>query len=62
MRLNLSRCLLPAALFLSGCVSGIGSTEGKEAPPISGPDSAERPMELSEYRGKVVLVDFWRTG
>src|SRR5262245_58303260 len=32
---------------------------GKEAPDIAGEDEAGKPFKLSDYRGKVVLVDFW---
>ncbi|MCA9291862.1 MAG: redoxin domain-containing protein [Phycisphaerales bacterium] len=32
---------------------------GKTAPEIEGVDQDGKPMKLSDYRGKVVLVDFW---
>jgi hypothetical protein len=32
---------------------------GKTAPEISGEDLDGRPMKLSDYRGKVVVLDFW---
>jgi hypothetical protein len=32
---------------------------GKTAPEISGEDLSGRPMKLSDYRGKVVVLDFW---
>ena len=32
---------------------------GMIAPEIEGKDVFERPMKLSEFRGKVVLLDFW---
>jgi hypothetical protein len=52
-----------ALLLLSGCMSpDVGVTEGKTAPPIQGDDGAGRPMQLDDYRGKVVLLDFWRSG
>jgi hypothetical protein len=58
------RGLWPAALLLSGCMSGgeVGLSEGKTAPPIQGVDVADRPMRLSDYRGQVVLLDFWKSG
>ena len=34
---------------------------GKLAPPIAGPDVDGRPVSLADYKGKVVLVDFWAT-
>jgi hypothetical protein len=33
---------------------------GKEAPDIEGPDQQGKKFKLSDYRGKVVLLDFWR--
>jgi thiol-disulfide isomerase/thioredoxin len=32
---------------------------GKEAPEIAGEDGDGKPMKLSDFRGKVVVVDFW---
>lgn len=32
---------------------------GKVAPDIDGKDVDDKPMKLSDYRGKVVLLDFW---
>jgi hypothetical protein len=32
---------------------------GKEAPDIAGVDQDGKPFKLSDYRGKVVLLDFW---
>jgi len=32
---------------------------GKEAPEIEGEDQDGRRLKLSDYRGKVVLLDFW---
>src|SRR5262249_4794709 len=32
---------------------------GKEAPEIEGEDQDGKPLKLSDYRGKVVLLDFW---
>jgi hypothetical protein len=34
-------------------------TVGKEAPDIEGQDQNGQPLKLSDYRGKVVLLDFW---
>jgi hypothetical protein len=33
---------------------------GKSALPIEGVDSHGQAFKLSDYRGKVVLLDFWR--
>ena len=35
---------------------------GKEAPDIEGEDQDGKPLKLSDYRGKVVLLDFWSQG
>ena len=32
---------------------------GKAAPEITGEDIDGKPMKLSEFRGRVVLLDFW---
>jgi hypothetical protein len=32
---------------------------GKTAPDIEGEDQDGKPFKLSDYRGKVVLIDFW---
>jgi RNA polymerase sigma factor (sigma-70 family) len=34
---------------------------GKPAPEINGQDSAGKPLKLSDFTGKVVVVDFWST-
>jgi hypothetical protein len=31
------------------------------APDIDGPDAGGRRLRLRDYRGKVVLLDFWAT-
>jgi hypothetical protein len=41
--------------------NAIGVTQGFIAPEIDGYDTDGRPMKLSQFRGKVVLLDFWRT-
>ena len=33
---------------------------GKEAPEIEGEDQLGKRFKLSDYRGKVVLLDFWQ--
>jgi thiol-disulfide isomerase/thioredoxin len=33
----------------------------EKAPPLQGNDSAGRPLDLADYRGKVVLLTFWQT-
>lgn len=36
-------------------------TVGKEAPNFSLPDLNDKPVQLSDYRGKVVFLNFWAT-
>jgi hypothetical protein len=35
---------------------------GKQAPNIQGHDADGTALQLNDYRGKVVLLDFWKTG
>lgn len=36
-----------------------GPKVGEEAPDIAGEDIDGKPFKLSDYRGKVVMLDFW---
>jgi cytochrome oxidase Cu insertion factor (SCO1/SenC/PrrC family) len=36
-----------------------GPQIGQKAPEIKGTDSAGKSFRLSDYRGKVVVLDFW---
>ncbi len=65
---SLSRIGLAAAALLlsSGLASAQGQAHspsdlaiGKVAPEISGVDVDGRKFKLSDYRGKVVVLDFW---
>jgi hypothetical protein len=54
--------------LLVGCVrmdtqpsSPTGTTVGKQAPNITGIDGEGSRFSLSDYHGKVVLLDFWST-
>jgi thiol-disulfide isomerase/thioredoxin len=38
-----------------------GPMVGQPAPPLEGMDLAGKPLKLADFRGKVVVVDFWRT-
>jgi hypothetical protein len=53
-------CLL--GLLLTGCNStqpmGSAIADGQPVPDITGEDIDHKPMQLSAYRGKVVLLDF----
>jgi len=62
--------LTPVVLLagiLAGCMhseqsSGdVGLVEGKLAPNLSGRDTEGYSVKLSDFRGKVVLIDFWQT-
>lgn len=59
---------IACGLFLlacSGCKLASEGTGGslvpmdREAPEISGPDIDGKDFKLSDYRGKVVMLDFW---
>ena len=64
--------LLAAAFYMPGCAKNNtamrpcepveeqgGLRVGTEAPEIAGEDIDGSPFKLSDYRGKVVLLDFW---
>jgi len=59
-------CVL-LALWLAGCggdsegkrKTGISTEVGDPAPEIEGVDADGKVFRLSDYRGKVVLLDFW---
>jgi peroxiredoxin len=42
-------------------VSGVGPRPGQMAPQFSLPDLDGRQLNLADYRGKVVLLNFWAT-
>ena len=65
----MSRMLLGASLVLAlwstppvqaqRDTSERGPAVGTRAPEIEGEDLSGRPFRLSDYRGKVVVLDFW---
>jgi len=61
MRLPLFARLLAtsALLFPLACSAGLDTSVGALAPEIAGNDLDGVAFRLSEYRGKVVLLDFW---
>jgi hypothetical protein len=62
MRTLFSRGLLlmSAGAALVGCLAtSTGLNSGKPAPEIHGVDADSKSFRLSDYRGKVVLLDFW---
>jgi hypothetical protein len=59
--------MVPLLVLVAGCMqaenAGPGGRPavGKTAPPITGRDADGQPMQLKDYRGQVVLLDFWQT-
>jgi peroxiredoxin len=47
-------------MFGAAMLSGCGPV-GSLAHEIEGNDADGKPMKLSDFRGKVVLLDFWAT-
>jgi len=62
------RLLPPAVLAVValGCIEQAVTvplaSSRSAAPDIKGVDGEGTPLALSDYRGKVVLVDFWKDG
>jgi len=64
-----NRCLLVAGLLLGSCVAALGaqtapgpeSLLNKKAPEFTRTDLNGRTLDLTSFRGKVVLLDFWAT-
>jgi peroxiredoxin len=48
--------LLATTILFAGCTAAV-----RPAPEIEGVDANGFAFKLSDYRGKVVLLDFWRT-
>jgi hypothetical protein len=52
--------LVLAGAALVGCLAtSTGLSSGKPATEIRGVDADNNSFRLSDYRGKVVLLDFW---
>jgi peroxiredoxin len=59
---RVTRVRHPGKGSLGGAASaGKGGLSGMAAPGFSLPDLDGRPLDLAQYRGKVVLLDFWAT-
>ena len=56
---TLSLICLPLVLLITGCNKD--SSIGKQSPEINGEGLDGVPITLSQFKGKVVLVDFWAT-
>jgi thiol-disulfide isomerase/thioredoxin len=76
MRLRTCASALLVATLLAGCDGAVSPTTrnttvedsrpelsppGQPAPRLEGINSGERPLNLADYRGKVVLLTFWQT-
>lgn len=53
--------LIVCILVISGCHSGSGLNPGERAPELSLIDLDGNPVMLSQFHGKVVVVNFWAT-
>jgi hypothetical protein len=51
-------CVGGLSCLLAGCLAASLRT----AAPIEGTDSRGESLRLSDFRGRVVLLDFWRFG
>jgi hypothetical protein len=52
--------LVLVGIALIGCLTTNTSlSKGRPARDIQGSDAEGQPLRLSDYRGKVVLLDFW---
>ncbi|GAB4339053.1 MAG: hypothetical protein Kow0099_13730 [Candidatus Abyssubacteria bacterium] len=60
----MKRCvsiLIALLLVLAGCTAGPSLSSGNRAIDFSAEDLEGNEITLSDYRGKVVLLDFWAT-
>ena len=65
-----SRCLGLLGILgmlVLGCLQkdrnlgGTGIAEGQVVPLLEGRDGQDVPLRLSDFKGKVVLLDFWQS-
>ncbi len=57
----LAGCLVPGCMRSEQSSGNVGLGVGKPAPNLSGRDPQGVGVKLSDFRGQVVLVDFWQT-
>jgi cytochrome c biogenesis protein CcmG/thiol:disulfide interchange protein DsbE len=55
---RLRRAVAAAAISLL-CAAAAAKQPGEEAPDFSRADLAGRPLHLADYRGKLILLNFW---
>jgi hypothetical protein len=49
--------------LLAGCLApSMRTASGRPAPAVEGTDAKGQALRLADYRGRVVLLDFWKFG
>ena len=63
MKNSIVRALAPLTLatLIAGCGGGGAASGGRKAPDFSLKDLSGRAVGLTDFAGKVVLIDFWAT-
>jgi thiol-disulfide isomerase/thioredoxin len=61
MKFRVAALILALSLLISGCGRRETLEVGKLAPQFSLPDLDGKQISLEQYKGKVVLLDFWAT-
>ena len=63
--LSVAALLIVSAMVVSGCIRRSSQNEtleiGRPAPAFKLPDLSGRQVSLDQFKGKVVLLDFWAT-
>jgi cytochrome c biogenesis protein CcmG, thiol:disulfide interchange protein DsbE len=58
---NYCKRIVATALFVLLCSTAIAAKVGDVAPDFSRANLAGKPVQLADYRGKLVLLNFWAT-